>query len=115
MHELDCDSNGFEWVDCTDAESTVIAFLRRGKCEDDAALVVANFTPVVRSDYRVGVPADGTWAEVLNTDAACFGGSGAGNMGGVQAEEETFHGRPFSLNLTLPPLSLLVLRCEQPQ
>lgn len=115
LHELDCDSRGFEWVDCTDAESTVIAFLRRGKHEDDVALVVANFTPVVRSAYRVGVSIGGAWTEVLNTDATCFGGSGVGNMGGVQANEQSFHGRPFSLCLTLPPLSVLVLRCERPQ
>ncbi|MFI4881114.1 MAG: 1,4-alpha-glucan branching protein GlgB [Phycisphaerales bacterium JB064] len=113
LHERDCDSKGFEWVDCTDAESTVIAFLRHGKDVNDTVLVVANFTPVVRSGYQVGVPTEGFWKESLNTDAACFGGSGVGNMGGVQTQPKRFHGRPFSLDLTLPPLSVLVLRCER--
>ncbi|MEQ8845553.1 MAG: 1,4-alpha-glucan branching protein GlgB [Phycisphaerales bacterium] len=112
LHERDCDAKGFEWIDCTDTESTVIAFLRHGKSASDTVLVVANFTPVVRSNYRVGVPVGGFWKEALNTDAACFGGSDVGNLGGVQAEAKPFHGRPFSLNLTLPPLAVLVLRCE---
>ena len=112
LHQLDCDASGFEWVDCTDAESTVIAFVRKAADEADTVLVVANFTPVVRGDYRVGVPFDGRWKEVLNTDAECFGGSGVGNLGGVEAQDTAFHGRPFSLELTLPPLSVLVLRCE---
>jgi 1,4-alpha-glucan branching enzyme len=112
LHERDCDSRGFEWVDCTDSEDTVIAFLRRGKTPHDTVLVVANFTPVVRHGYRLGVPMGGTWREVLNTDAQCFGGSGVGNLGGVVADETPSHGRPFGVDLTLPPLSVLVLRCE---
>ncbi len=112
LHENDCDPKGFEWIDCTDSESTAIAFLRKGRDQNDTVLVVANFTPVVRDDYRVGVPSGGFWSEALNTDAECFGGSGVGNLGGVEATQEPFHGRPFSLSLTLPPLSVLVLRCE---
>ncbi|MCW5757321.1 MAG: 1,4-alpha-glucan branching protein GlgB [Phycisphaeraceae bacterium] len=113
LHERDCDPRGFEWVDCTDAETTVIAYLRRGVRERDTLLVVANFTPVVREGYRLGVPFPGFWEEALNTDAACFGGSDVGNKGGVTADEKPFHGRPYSLCLTLPPLSVLVLRCER--
>ncbi|MEO1009462.1 MAG: 1,4-alpha-glucan branching protein GlgB [Planctomycetota bacterium] len=110
LHEQDCEPAGFEWVDCSDAENTTLAFLRRGRCEADAVLVVANFTPVVREGYRVGVPAAGFWREILNTDAEPFGGSGVGNLGGLQSESVPSHGRSHSLPLTLPPLAVLALK-----
>jgi 1,4-alpha-glucan branching enzyme len=78
--------------------------------DDRPVLVVLNATPVVRQNHRIGVPADGYWAEILNTDAEAFGGSGQGNSGGAMATPVTAHGRPFSLNLTLPPLAALFLR-----
>ncbi|GIW74310.1 MAG: hypothetical protein KatS3mg103_0832 [Phycisphaerales bacterium] len=112
LHAGDCDPRGFEWVDCTDAQNTVVAYLRRQPGTDRTVLVVANFTPVVRTGYRVGVPSGGLWRELLNTDATCFGGSGVGNLGSVQAEAVACHGRPYSLSLTLPPLAVLVLRGE---
>jgi 1,4-alpha-glucan branching enzyme len=113
MHELDCDPAGFEWIDANDAPSSSVSFLRRGRSEDDLVAVVCNFTPVVRRNYRLGVPDGGVWRELLNTDATIYGGSGQGNLGGVEAVPVTFHGRPWSLVLTLPPLAALFLQPER--
>ena len=110
MHELDCDPAGFEWVDCNDHEASVVSLLRKSSKDEDAVLVVCNFTPVPRDNYRVGVPQAGFWREVLNSDAAEYGGSGMGNMGGKETEAVPQHGRPYSLTLTLPPLSALYLK-----
>jgi 1,4-alpha-glucan branching enzyme len=112
MHVFDCEARGFEWIDCNDAANSVVSFLRVGTDPDDTVVVACNFTPVVRTAYRVGVPRAGRWREVLNGDAAEYGGSGIGNLGGVQADAEPWHGRPFSLSLTLPPLGAVVLRPE---
>jgi 1,4-alpha-glucan branching enzyme len=112
LYELDFDPAGFEWIDCTDAEQSVISFMRRGKDSGDLVVFVCNFTPVVRRDYRIGVPAPGFYRECLNSDAEAYGGSGIGNEGGVTAESVEAHGRPYSLNLSLPPLAALVLRPE---
>lgn len=109
LHELDCEFSGFEWVEAGDAESSVLAFLRLACRRQDCALIVCNFTPVVRHGYRVGVPHAGFWREVLNSDALEYGGSGQGNLGGVTAGAVTCHGRPYSLELTLPPLAALFL------
>ena len=73
-------------------------------------MVVCNFTPVPREGYRIGVPHEGRWQELLNSDATCYGGSGVGNLGGLKAETEPIHGRSHSLNLTLPPLGCLVFK-----
>jgi 1,4-alpha-glucan branching enzyme len=110
LHEVDFEPAGFEWVDCNDWQSSVVAFLRRAREPGDVVLVVSNFTPVVRSDYRVGVPRPGRWRELVNTDADAYGGSGQGNAGGVWAEPKAWHGRPHSLLLTLPPLSTVILK-----
>ncbi|MGH7830951.1 MAG: 1,4-alpha-glucan branching protein GlgB, partial [Candidatus Binatia bacterium] len=107
LHRRDCDPAGFEWIDCTDAEAGAISFLRKGRPADAIVLVVCNFTPVVRMNYRVGVPRGGFWREALNSDAGGYGGSGQGNLGGVEAAPVPFHGRPYSLNLTLPPLAAM--------
>jgi 1,4-alpha-glucan branching enzyme len=112
LHEGDCVPTGFEWVDANDSVQSTVSFLRRGESADDVALVVANFTPVPRYNHRVGVPTDGRWAELLNSDATIYGGSGQGNVGGVEATPVPFHGRPWSLNLVLPPLGLLVFAPE---
>ncbi|HSP56444.1 MAG TPA: 1,4-alpha-glucan branching enzyme, partial [Dehalococcoidia bacterium] len=112
LHQLDADPAGYEWVDANDSMASVIAFLRKGREPSDQMLVVCNFTPVVRANYRVGVPRPGNWREVLNTDAAAYGGSNAGNLGRVRAMPVPFHGRPYSLNLTLPPLAALFLEPE---
>jgi 1,4-alpha-glucan branching enzyme len=107
VHELDADAAGFEWIDCSDRERSVVSFLRRSRAGDER-LFACNFTPVPRSNYRIGAPRDGRWEEVLNSDATLYGGSGTGNFGGVAASPIPAHGRPFSLNLTLPPLGVVV-------
>ncbi|HEX9452971.1 MAG TPA: 1,4-alpha-glucan branching protein GlgB [Candidatus Binatia bacterium] len=106
LHELDCDPGGFEWINCDDAENSVISLIRKGKSTATLVLVVCNFTPVPRSGYRVGAPRAGYWQEALNSDATAYGGSGMGNLGGVEALAAPQHGRPYSLELTLPPLSV---------
>jgi len=107
LHELDSEWAGFEWIDCSDTDSSVVSLLRKGRGEDSVVVVVCNFTPVPRRNYRVGVPRAGVWRERLNSDAKDYGGSGIGNMGAVEASPLTCHGRPFSLALELPPLSIL--------
>jgi 1,4-alpha-glucan branching enzyme len=109
LHQRDCDPRGFEWIEGGDVANSVFSFLRMG--EDDArpVVVVSNMTPVVRNDYRVGVPVAGTWHEILNTDAEPYGGSNVGNAGRITAEGEGWHGRPASIRITLPPLATIVL------
>ncbi len=110
FHELDCDSGGFEWIDCDDAEHSVISLLRKGRSSANLLLVVCNFTPVPRYSYRLGVPRAGMWQEILNSDAGRYGGSNVGNLGGVEAVPVPLHGRPYSLTITLPPLSVSLFR-----
>jgi 1,4-alpha-glucan branching enzyme len=112
LYQRDCDGRGFAWVDCNDTERSVLSFLRFGIDEATMVLVVCNFTPVVRQNYQVGVPRGGFWRETLNSDAHEYGGSGQGNMGGVEAAPIAHHGRPFSLTLTLPPLGAIFFMPE---
>jgi 1,4-alpha-glucan branching enzyme len=114
LFEVDFDSSGFEWVDCTDSQRSVICFLRKGRNPADKTLFVCNFTPMPRPNYRVGVPSGGRWREMLNSDAPLYGGSGQGNAGGVAATPLPIHGRPYSLSLTLPPLGIVVFQPEAP-
>jgi 1,4-alpha-glucan branching enzyme len=108
LHELDCEADGFEWVDASDHEQSVISFLRRSRDRDRPVLVVCNFTPVVRHGYRLGVPRAGVWRERLNTDETAYGGSGVTAGGAVQSEAVSWHGRPQSIQITLPPLATVV-------
>ena len=110
LHELDCHPAGFEWIDCHDAASSVVSVIRKGKSTDDIVLVACNFTSVPRHNYRVGAPRGGCWREVLNSDARDYGGSGQGNLGGVEAVPIGLHGRPYSLTLTLPPLAAVFFK-----
>ena len=110
LFESDSDSRGFEWIDGNDRQRSVISFLRRAVSPNDEVVVVCNFTPVPREGYRIGVPHEGCWQELLNSDAALYGGSGVGNLGGLKAETEPTHGRPHSLNLTVPPLGCLIFK-----
>ncbi|MFD2238395.1 1,4-alpha-glucan branching protein GlgB [Aureimonas populi] len=107
LHQLDCDPNGFEWVDTSDADQSILSFLRKD-ADGNPVLVVSNFTPNVHHGYRVGVPRGGFWREAMNTDADIYGGSNVGNMGGREAEETHANGRPYSLPLTIPPLATMV-------
>ena len=115
LHELDCDPDGFEWAVPNDSANSVIAFFRRGT--SGTSLVVHNMTPVPRHGYRIGVPHAGLWTEILNTDAEIYGGSGQGNLGGVGTGPlpVPHHGRPHSIDLTVPPLATVVLKLDQPE
>ena len=106
--EADYDVEGFQWVDCSDNLHSVFSFLRRTKDGGQQILVVLHLTPELRTNYRLGLPTGGYWRELLNSDAAIYGGSNHGNLGGVQAEEIELHGQPFSAEFTLPPLSVVV-------
>ncbi|HTE55000.1 MAG TPA: 1,4-alpha-glucan branching protein GlgB [Kofleriaceae bacterium] len=110
LHQLDCDPRGFEWIDGSDSEQSVLAFARRGLRDDDYVLVLCNFTPVVRDNYRVGVPREGFWREMLNTDSHYYSGSGVGNLGQIETSPVPWHGRSYSLNVVLPPLGVLWLK-----
>ena len=114
LHELDSNPAGFEWVDCKDSQRSVISFLRRGQRPEDQILFVCNFTPVVRENYRVGVPLEGAWKEILNSDAPLYGGSGQGNFGALSTIPLPIHGRPFTLNMRLPPLGVIAFQPDSP-
>jgi 1,4-alpha-glucan branching enzyme len=109
LHKLDCEPGGFEWIDGGNASQSALSYVRFGAPEDAPVVVVCNFTPVVREGFRIGVPKSGRWVERINSDSAAYGGSNVGNLGGVKAEEKPSHGRPFSIELTLPPLATLIL------
>jgi 1,4-alpha-glucan branching enzyme len=109
LHQLDCEPQGFEWIDASDNEHSTISYLRRGRDDDSLAVIVCNFTPVPRLHYRLGVPTAGFYAERINTDSVFYGGSNVGNGAGVSAEPQGWHGRPYSIELTLPPLGTLIL------
>lgn len=108
LYEKDFETYGFEWIDMRDSSQSVISFIRRG--EKDELLVVCNFTPVIRSSYHIGVPKDGVWKEIFNSDSEKYGGSNVGNMGEVVANSYGAHNKPFSLSLTLPPLSVVIFK-----
>jgi 1,4-alpha-glucan branching enzyme len=106
----DYDPHGFQWIDCNDHEHSIVSLVRRGRDEADTLVAVVNFTPVPRNRYRIGVPRPGAYREVLNSDAAIYGGSNLGNFGEVSAAGEAAHGFDQSLALTVPPLGFLLLR-----
>jgi 1,4-alpha-glucan branching enzyme len=110
LHALDCDPAGFAWVDCDDAANSTISWLRRGGEARDVVVVACNFTPVPRHGVRLGVPSAGHWRELLNSDAPLYGGSGQGNLGGVEAHPVSRHGYPQSIVVTLPPLGVVYFK-----
>jgi 1,4-alpha-glucan branching enzyme len=107
LYEGDCEAGGFAWIECNDAENSVVSFLRQGQTPQTLMLVVCNFTPVPRANYRVGAPCGGVWYEALNSDARTYGGSGYGNLGAVEAAPVPYHNRPYSLTLMVPPLAVV--------
>jgi 1,4-alpha-glucan branching enzyme len=110
MHELDMSPDGFEWIDCCDTENSIVSLMRRSKSKpEEVVVVVLNFTPQPRYNYQIGVPRAGHWREALNSDATLYGGSGQGNMGGLDAVPIPMHGRRWSVTLTLPPLGAVFL------
>jgi 1,4-alpha-glucan branching enzyme len=107
LHEVDFDWHGFEWVDCSDADSSVLSFLRRARRTQDFILFVGNYTPVLREAYRVGVPEPGAYREIFNSDAEYYGGSNAGSLVPLQAEKIPWNSQPYSVVLRLPPLGAI--------
>ncbi len=113
LYKFDFEPQGFEWVDHNDWQDSVLSFLRKGSSPESTVLVVCNFTPVVRYDYRIGVPEQGFWQEIFNSDAQYYGGANVGNCGGAQAQPIGWHGRPYSVSLTIPPLGVVFLKQSQ--
>ena len=111
LHDLDFSHEGFAWIDCHDADQSIISYQRRAR-DGSCVLVLLNFTPVPREGYRIGVPEAGKYQEVLNSDAACYGGSNLGNGAGLQSEDQPWMGYPHSVVVTLPPLAGLILKLE---
>src|SRR3546814_7426398 len=97
LHQLDCEPEGFEWIEAQDIDNSVLAYLRRGRGDAKPVLVVSNFTPLPRHGHRIGIPLDGYWRELFNSDSAIYGGSDIGHGGGVAAEPRESQGRPYSL------------------
>lgn len=110
LYELDHSPEGFEWIDVHNAEQSIFSFIRKGKKEDDIRIVVCNFTGTVYHDYKVGVPLLATYKEAFNSDATIFGGSGYVNKKPIVAIEEPFHGKPYHIQMTIPPFGISVLR-----
>jgi 1,4-alpha-glucan branching enzyme len=110
LYQIDFDWKGFEWIDFRDVDQSIVSFIRKGESGTPPIIVIANFTPVPRLGYRVGLPQQGFYRELLNSDAAEYGGSGVGNYGGVTAESMPWQGQPCSTLLTLPPLAVLYLQ-----
>ncbi len=111
LYENEFSPDGFEWIDCSDSEQCVLVLMRKGAGEK--MIVALNFTPVPRPNYRVGIPCEGAWQEILNSDAKEFGGEGVGNPSPVQSESVAWHGKPFSVSLMLPPLAAIFLKCQE--
>ncbi len=112
LHQLDFSAEGFDWIDFKDADSSVFCWLRRAN-DGSFVVCISNFTPLIRTGYRLGVPQDGCYVELLNTDAEKYGGSGVGMSGNIQAENIETHGRPHSIQIDLPPLATLMLTIKQ--
>src|SRR5260221_12213589 len=108
LHQLDSEPDGFSWIDAANGAESVLSYVRRGRDPERFALIVGNFTPVPRHDYRIGVPRPGRYVERINTDAAIYGGSRVGNAGPVAADPHPMHGHPYSPRLPLPPLGALL-------
>jgi 1,4-alpha-glucan branching enzyme len=110
LYEVDFHYRGFEWIDFHDSDSGIVSFLRRAGNPEDFLVFVYNFTPLVREGYRIGVPVGGYYQELLNSDSAIYGGRNLGNAGGLPSDNTPWQGRPFSLQLTVPPLAVVVLK-----
>jgi len=113
LYRLDCDPEGFAWIDAANGAESVLSYIRRGREPNEVAVIVCNFTPVPRHDYRIGVPRPGHYRERINTDAQLYGGSGIGNAGGIDADPHPMHGHAYSLRLQLPPLGVLIFTAER--
>jgi 1,4-alpha-glucan branching enzyme len=110
MHRKDFSHEGFQWIDCNDVQQSTLSLMRFGDKPEDDLIIICNFTPVPRPNYRVGVSFEGYWEECLNSDASEYGGSNQGSLGRVEASPVPAHGRPFSINIVLPPLGIVIFR-----
>jgi 1,4-alpha-glucan branching enzyme len=110
LHELDCDAAGFEWIDGSDSQQSMLSFMRKSRGGSEIIVGIFNFTPVPRHNYRVGVPRGGHWREILNSDSQAYGGADFGNLGGANAGQIVSHGRSHSLNLIIPPLGAVFFK-----
>ncbi|MGQ9569753.1 MAG: 1,4-alpha-glucan branching protein GlgB [Thermodesulfovibrionales bacterium] len=110
LHEIDFSYEGFEWIDFHDAEKSIVSFIRKAKEPNDFLVIVSNFTPVPRMEYRIGVPENCFFREILNSDSYLYWGSNMGNAGGVNSDQVPWQGRPYSIKITLPPLSILIFK-----
>ena len=108
--EIDNSWKGFEWINCDDSENSTLSFVRKSRNSDEFLIFVCNFTPVPRLGYRLGVPKKGIYHEVLNSDSENYGGSNIRNLGQVYAQNIPSHGKPYSVDLNLPPLGCVVLK-----
>lgn len=113
LYELDFDPRGFRWIEANDSDQSVFTYMRFAENPDDFLVVACNFTPVPRHNYRVGVPRPGYYKEMLNSDAETYGGGNVGNLGGVQTDPVAWHAHPQSLNLTIPPLGIVILKWQK--
>ena len=114
LYQLDFEPAGFEWIDCGDVQKSIFSLIRKGRKPDDPMVAVCNFTPQTHFNYDIGVPLPGNWKEVLNSDAARYGGSGQGNPNALKALNKAMHGRPCSITLTIPPLAVIFLKRTEP-
>jgi 1,4-alpha-glucan branching enzyme len=110
LHEVDFESSGFEWIDCNDWQSSVLTYVRKARNWEDQVVVACNFTPVVRHGFRMGVPLEGTYREIFNSDNTRYGGSNVINTDEIMSEPIEWNGRPYSIQLDLPPLGTVVLK-----
>ncbi len=110
LYEVDFNYQGFEWIDLCDTENSIISFIRKAKDPKNFLVIVCNFTPVPRTGYRIGVPENCFYKEILNSDSQIYWGSNMGNTGGINADKISCHGKPYSINITLPPLSVLIFK-----
>ena len=114
MYERDLDWTGFQWIQANDADNSTFSYLRFAKDKSDFVVVVMNFTPVPRQGYRIGVPEAGFYKELLNSDASVYGGANMGNDGGIQSKPEAWGEWQNSLDVTIPPLGIVILKLERP-
>ena len=113
LHQVDFGWEGFQWIDLHDVDNSIVSFVRRARDPNDFVVVVANFTPVPREGYRLGVPAPGFYRELLNSDSTYYGGSNMGNAGGISSEPTPWQGQPHSILLTVPPLAVVFFKPDK--
>jgi len=113
LYQYSFDERGFEWVDYSDRENSVIVYMRKSEVKEDSLIVICNFTPEARNLYRIGVPFRGTWKEVFNSDELKYGGSGVLNQGVLNTTPVKYHNKDYSVSITLPPLGISILKLQE--